>query len=272
MKQQRINRLILSLFLIGFLIFTYPFYSQSFNKLVENYQIKQYQTTVSKETLSNWKEKNKAYQTEGIKIQSDPFDDSDVAHSTPEYRKKHYIGLLTIPNLGIEVSLFDTTNSQLLQMGATVLDGTSMPVGGKGNHSVISAHNGIPQRKLFTGLEEIKKGDQFLIMINNQSLAYQVTKLTIVEPTDTSVLKSDPDKDLVTLVTCTPYTINTHRLLVTGERVPFEEKLLQQKNALSKTLFYQNIAVLVGILLVVIVVLGLLIKNFRQSKPEDVAK
>ncbi len=105
---------------------------------------------------------------------------------------------------------------KLLEKGASLLEGTSYPIGGKSTHAVLSSHRGLSQAKLFTNLPQLKIKDHFYIEINGQYLAYQVDQIKTVEPTETEALQIQEDQDLVTLVTCTPYMINSHRLLVEG--------------------------------------------------------
>ncbi|MGO3607855.1 MAG: class C sortase, partial [Pseudolactococcus laudensis] len=124
----------------------------------------------------------------------------------------------------VSLPIFDETNNELLEKGATVLQGTSFPIGGKGTHSVITGHTGLPEKKLFTDLEKLKKGDLFYIEVSGKKLAYRVERFKTVLPTELDSLKIEDSSDLVTLLTCTPYMINTHRLLVTGVRVGFETK------------------------------------------------
>ncbi|WP_179393921.1 class C sortase [Lacticaseibacillus absianus] len=133
------------------------------------------------------------------------------------------IAQLTIPKIGVSLPVFDHTTDWLLQFGACLLDGTSYPTGGAGTHAVISGHRGLPNAELFTRLPELAVGDKFFIKIGSKRLAYQVFKRTVIEPTDVSKLTVRPGQDLVTLMTCTPYMINSQRLLITGRRVPFTQ-------------------------------------------------
>ncbi|MDT0901799.1 class C sortase, partial [Staphylococcus pseudintermedius] len=121
--------------------------------------------------------------------------------------------------------MFDTTNDLFLAKGTSLLEGTSYPTGGKSTHAVISGHRGLPSAKLFTDLPDLKKGDVFFIEINKRTLAYEIDQLKVVEPTETEDLLIEKDKDLVTLLTCTPYMINSHRLLVRGHRIPYTPKM-----------------------------------------------
>lgn len=133
------------------------------------------------------------------------------------------MGYVQIPKIGVKIPIYHTTTEEVLQKGAGHLPGSSFPVGGEGTHAVISAHRGLPSAALFTDLDKLKDGDYFLLSVLDDVLCYQVDQITTVDPTDTSTLVSEEGKDLVTLLTCTPYGVNSHRLLVRGHRVPYEE-------------------------------------------------
>ncbi|WP_461225555.1 class C sortase [Lacticaseibacillus suihuaensis] len=131
------------------------------------------------------------------------------------------IARLTIPAIDADLPVFDQTTDWLLQFGACRLNGSSYPTGGSGTHAVISAHRGVPNATLFTHLPELRHGDRFYLTIAGHKLAYRVTARHVTTPSDVRYLRRRPGRDLVTLITCTPYMINSHRLLVTGERVPY---------------------------------------------------
>ncbi|MBW4156029.1 class C sortase [Enterococcus faecium] len=145
---------------------------------------------------------------------------------------------------------------------SVLLEGTSYPTGGENAHAVISSHRGLPQAKLFTDLPKLTLGDSFYIEINGRTLAYQVDQIKTVEPTDTKDLRIEKGQDFVTLLTCTPYMVNSHRLLVRGHRVPYHAKEVQkevQKVSENKRFF------LYGLLAACILIFLLLIYLFRQS-------
>ncbi|EMF0317535.1 class C sortase [Enterococcus faecium] len=145
---------------------------------------------------------------------------------------------------------------------SVLLERTSYPTGGENTHAVISSHRGLPQAKLFTDLPKLTLGDSFYIEINGRTLAYQVDQIKTVEPTDTKDLRIEKGQDFVTLLTCTPYMVNSHRLLVRGHRVPYHAKEVQkevQKVSENKRFF------LYGLLAACILIFLLLIYLFRQS-------
>lgn len=129
------------------------------------------------------------------------------------------MGYIEIPVIKLSLPIYHGTSDSVLQIAVGHLDWTSLPVGGTGTHCVLSGHRGLPSAKLFTNLDQMKTGDTFVIRVLDEVLTYEVDQILIVEPNDTSALTVEAGKDLCTLVTCTPYGINSHRLLVRGHRV-----------------------------------------------------
>ena len=129
------------------------------------------------------------------------------------------MGYITIQKIGVELPIYHGTSEGVLQVAAGHLEGSSLPVGGAGTHAVISAHRGLPSAKLFTNLDELEVGDTFTVTVLDRVLTYEVDLISIVLPNETDLLQPTPGKDYLTLMTCTPYGINTHRLLVRGHRV-----------------------------------------------------
>ena len=179
------------------------------------------------------------------------------------------MGTLTIPCIDCNLPVYHSTkDGRKLNDGAVHLINTALPIGGEGNHCAISAHTALPGKELFNRLDEVEVGDMFYITVLDDTRAYKVTDINVVLPEDTKLLSRVPGKDLCTLITCTPYAVNTHRLLVTGERV-FEstktlDDLIDETGADSgitiKTLIV--IACAVGMLIVLIIIL-LLVKPWR---------
>lgn len=129
-----------------------------------------------------------------------------------------------IPKIKTTMPIYHGTDAEILQVAIGHIPGTSLPIGGKGTHAVISGHRGLPSAKLFTDLDQLVEGDIFYIQVLDQTLTYEVDQILTVTPDDVSPLTIDPDQDYVTLVTCTPYGVNSHRLLVRGHRIANEAK------------------------------------------------
>ena len=132
------------------------------------------------------------------------------------------MGYVEIPSIQVNLPIYHGTDSETLERGIGHLLGSSLPIGGTNTHSVLSGHSGLAGQKMFTDLLQVKEGDVFYLHVLGETLAYQVVSLNTVLPYDTSLLGITPDADLCTLITCTPLAVNTHRLLVTGERIPYE--------------------------------------------------
>ena len=129
------------------------------------------------------------------------------------------MGYIEIPELKVSLPIYHGVDEGVLQIAVGHIPGTSLPTGGKGTHSILSGHRGLPSAKLFTNLDQMREGDTFMLRILDETLTYEVDQILIVEPHEVAALSIDPDEDYCTLVTCTPYGINTHRLLVRGHRV-----------------------------------------------------
>ena len=162
------------------------------------------------------------------------------------------MGYITIPSIDCKLAIYHTVDASVLQVGVGHLEGSSLPVGGKSTHTVLSGHRGLPSAKLFTDLDQLKEGDLFYLHIYDEVLMYEADQIAIVEPNDYSLLQIEEGKDLCTLFTCTPYGINTHRLLVRGHRVEntnTDMHLISEASKISPTL----VAACIGVLLLVII-------------------
>ena len=138
------------------------------------------------------------------------------------------MGIVEIPKINIKLPIYHTTDEDVLAKAAGHLEGSSLPIGGKNSHAVISAHRGLPSAALFTDLDKLAEGDHFLIHVLDDTLCYEVDQISVVEPEQTDSLAVEDGEDLVTLLTCTPYGVNTHRLLVRGHRVPYDPEEIQE--------------------------------------------
>lgn len=163
-------------------------------------------------------------------ILTDPFDPESYEKIGAHYREtfdvdgKGLIGYVTVPKINVYLPIYHGTSKEVLDKAAGHLDNTSFPVGGASTHSVISAHSGFPTETFFDYLTDLEEGDEFFIKVLNRTLKYEVDQIKVIEPDDTSDLYVIDGEDHVTLLTCTPYGVNTHRLIVRGTRVPYEEK------------------------------------------------
>ena len=272
-KRKLLDLLMLFLLLSGIGVLAYPFVSDALNNYLDQQIISHYQQQAVKENeevmakiQENMTKKNQQLAKEGGNPGADPFTKKkEPAKKDRTYFEKHTIGILTIPKINVNLPIFDQTTMKLLEKGACLLEGTSYPIGGKSTHAVLSSHRGLSQAKLFTNLPQLKIKDHFYIEINGQYLAYQVDQIKTVEPTETEALQIQEDQDLVTLVTCTPYLINSHRLLVRGHRIvvePEEIKESLEKVKQAKCTAFLLVSGLIGVLLLLFLVI--LIKFLKK--------
>jgi len=141
------------------------------------------------------------------------------------------MGYVEIPKIQVNLPIYHGTDAEVLDRGVGHLLGSSLPVGGENTHTILSGHSGMASQKMFTDLEQLTQGDVFYLNVLNETLAYQVTEINAVLPYETDLLGIVPGEDLCTLVTCTPYGINTHRLLVRGSRIPYEEATVMEEES-----------------------------------------
>lgn len=222
------------LFLIGFGIMLYPVLSNALSQISYNETISSYEQSVSDENSSLYQSmiQEAVHYNEKLTTSSivDVFSDPEITNSE-EYmdilnlNRDGVMGYISIPKIDIKIPIYHGTSSEVLSKGVGHLEGSSFPVGGESAHAILSAHRGLPSARLFTDLDQLEVGDKFYIYILDQVYTYQVDQVLVIEPSETEALQIQDGKDLVTLVTCTPYGVNTHRLLVRGERV---EELAEQ--------------------------------------------
>ena len=238
MKRTLINLAFGCLFLVGFGILSYPTISDQWNSYRQSRLISTYEAAVaemepedySREWEAAWEfnntlEKNNLY--------GDAFGSSEGEITDTEYWKilntagDGVMGYLSIPKINIRLGVYHGTAEDVLQTGIGHLDGTKLPIGGESTHSVLAAHRGLPSARLFTDVDQLERGDRFYIHILDEILAYEVDQiLPMVDKDDMDMLSEalqiTEGEDYVTLFTCTPYGVNSHRLLVRGTRVPYE--------------------------------------------------
>ncbi len=225
------------LFLAGLSLLLYPLVSNEWNNYRQSKLISTYDAAVAEQTAAGaidyTMEKSQAV---GYNEALNPYilPDSFAHAKHSEGADETYMsclnltgdgmmGYIEVPKIHIKIPIFHTTSEEVLQTAAGHLEGSSLPVGGEGTHAVISAHRGLPSAALFTDLDRLVEGDCFLIYVLDDVLCYKVDQISVVEPKDTTALAAEDGRDLVTLLTCTPYGVNSHRLLVRGYRVPYEE-------------------------------------------------
>ena len=211
-------------FLVGICILLYPAFSDFWNSKTQSRAITNYESVLENlkpEDYTAIFDKAHAYNKALYETDYPLRDYKQVSgyYDTLRVTDNDMIGYLKIDRIGVELPIYHGTSDKVLSKGVGHLEGSSLPVGGENTHSVMSAHRGLPSAKLFTDLDRIEKGDTFQIIILDQVLTYQVDFIKVIEPTDVSDLQIIEGGDYCTLFTCTPYGINTHRLLVRGVRI-----------------------------------------------------
>lgn len=254
MKKKAGNLVIGIIFLAGLSLLLYPFVANQWNNYRQKQLISGYEQVVSDkeaaEGIDYDAERKKAEDyNEALLpcVLPDSFALAESSGVDPVYMNTlniagdEMMGSVEIPKINIKIPIYHTTEEDVLNKGAGHLEGSSLPVGGANTHAVISAHRGLPSASLFTDLDQMKVGDHFLLHVLDETLCYEVDKISVVKPEDTSALAVEDGQDLVTLLTCTPYGVNTERLLVRGHRVPYvEEEVKEEKTVLSGSSLHTN--------------------------------
>lgn len=223
------------IFIAGAGIFLYPTISNFFAEMNQIHTIRNYQATVNKGRQNEMKLFLQEARIYNENLTGDPVHDPFIVGSgynmPDDYEKVLNInrdgvmGYLEIAKIDVFMPIYHGTNEIDMMKGAGHLEGSTLPIGGDSRHSILCAHRGLPSAKLFTRLDEMKKDDVFFIHVLNQKLAYKVDEVKVIKPEEVKNIEIIKGKDFVTLMTCTPYGKNTHRLLVRGSRVPYKEVL-----------------------------------------------
>ena len=225
---------------IGFLLLLYPAVGNMFQRYRQSNVIASYQSDITKndkEEIEN--EIRRAQEYNSMLFQSagavvDNMDQnilSDESYQSILSQSNSVMGSIEIPRIDVDLPIYHGTSEEVLSGGAGHQQGTSMPVGGENTHCVLTGHRGLPGASLFTRLDELAEGDLFFLKVMGQILAYRVFDTEIVEPDNTDILSISPGRDECSLVTCTPYGLNTHRLVIHGERVPYKEAEYEEISA-----------------------------------------
>ncbi len=271
------------IFLAGLSLLLYPFVANKWNTYRQERLISSYDEAVSEKTASG----TINYEGEWLKAQQyndalmpmilpDSFAIAEADEGVDEaymaalnLTGDGIMGTVDIPKIGIKLPIYHTTDEEVLEKAAGHLEGSSLPIGGESTHAVISAHRGLPSASLFTDLDLLEIGDHFLIKVLDETLCYEVDQILTVEPDETEALQVEEGEDLVTLLTCTPYGVNTQRLLVRGHRVPYEETVVAEEEApLAAVSLHTNylLWVIVGLAVTALFILALFLWDRRTRR------
>ncbi|MCC5890711.1 MAG: class C sortase [Alkalibacterium sp.] len=268
------SRILLGLgFLAGLIIFLYPVVTQIYSQMTQTRVIDTYQqslSSISEEEMNEYKSQLNEYNESlsgGESRVTDPFAESgnpsnqaSAAGGVSSYnvfteQLGDVIGKIDIPTINASLPIYEGTSDAILQRGIGWLDNTSFPIGGTGTHSVLTGHRGLPTSRLFTDLPDVEIGDVFYLHVLGETLAYEVAETIVVLPHETEYISIQEGEDLVTLITCTPYMINTHRLLVTGVRIPYEGEVNESPPSQTSSFDYTRLIIFGTLALVLIVYL-----------------
>lgn len=242
------NLMNILLFVCGLLMCLYPFISGIYTSYTQSQLIQTYEdnsSSLSENQINEEIQKAIDYNNSLYQKQLNPFNNNTISlkayNDILNISDSSIIGSIEIPVIDVNMPIYHGTSETILSKGAGHMEGTSFPIGGENTHSVITGHRGLPSSKLFTRLDELQKNDLFYINVLNQTIAYKIDKISIVTPNNIDSINIESGKDLVTLITCTPYGLNTHRLLITGHRIPFEKEVkknIEPKSMSLRELFF----------------------------------
>ena len=287
MKKKSSKIVIILIFLAGLSLLLYPFIANHWNNHRQKQLIGNYESVISdKEAAGNIDyaaEMKKAEDYNDALLPSILPDSFAVADASTETDSSYedslniagdgMMGIVEIPKIAIKLPIYHGTGDEVLQKAAGHLEGSSLPIGGESTHAVISAHRGLPSASLFTDLDQLEIGDHFLIHVLDETLDAVLCLVRLVAdaacPEDTSALAVEDGEDLVTLLTCTPYGVNTQRLMVRGHRVPYEEQAVaDEQTPLSGLSLHTNylLWVVVGIVITGVFILILFIREKKLQK------
>ena len=288
--KKKVNKLfVIIIFLAGLSLLLYPLVANQWNNHRQKQLISNYESSIADQTAAgtiDYEAAMKQAKAYNDALLPSILPDSFAVADAQEEEDTDYtsclnltgdgmMGIVEIPKIAIKLPIYHGTSDEVLQKAAGHLEGSSLPIGGESTHAVISAHRGLPSASLFTDLDQMEIGDHFLIHVLDETLCYEVDDISVVEPEDTSKLAVEDGKDLVTLLTCTPYGVNTQRLLVTGHRVPYEEEAVaDEQTPLSGLSLHTNylLWVIVGIIVTGVFILILFIREKKLRKKAEQTK
>lgn len=277
------KRLMVLLLVLGVVILCYPFMGSFYTQIQQTIEVESHNAKVRQIDEERKREMQQAMEEYNKKISEeesahavdDPFSDGKDSESGNNLSfDDSIIGTIKIPVINVNLPIYKDTSEKFLLKGVGYLNGTSFPSGGESTHCVLTGHSAIPTAKLFTDLEKVNIGDAFFIMVLDEVHAYRVDQIKVVLPSDTSVLKIEPGKDYTSLITCTPYGINTHRLIVRGIRDDslISDDIVQDDSYFWKLLLgspYFIIAIILIILVLILTLIWLFMRKKNKNKDRD---
>lgn len=272
MKKNKSTLILILVFFVGLSVMLYPTLSDYVNQRNQSRAVANYAQSVGTMTDADYSAYFDAADAFNAQVAANENalyrpDQLSGYYDTLDITGTGIMGYITIAKIGVELPIYHGTSDSVLQIAAGHLEGTSLPVGGASTHAVISAHRGLPSAKLFTNLDQLEVGDTFTITVLDRVLTYEVDKITIVLPAQTDDLLVADGKDYVTLMTCTPYGINTHRLLVRGRRVETPDQF-KRIRVTAEALKIEPIIVapVMALPMLLILLIGMLLSTRKRKK------
>ncbi|MBD7915858.1 class C sortase [Clostridium sp. Sa3CUN1] len=258
-------------FLFGLILCSYPLISGIVQQQAQKGTVATYQQMIESSSSSSLEEAlTKAIEYNEILFESFTSLSSDKLSILSEESYNEILnmgngimGSIEIPSINVNLPIYHGTSDEVLSAGVGHLNGSSLPIGGLNTKSILTAHRGLPSSKLFTRLDELVEGDLFFINVLGETLAYKINDIQVIDPEDVSGLEIEEGKDLVSLITCTPYGLNTHRLVVTGERTEYEPAIYE--NIATKNMSIREYVFLAIPIIFVSIVVGRRIKSARKK-------
>ncbi|MDL2235637.1 class C sortase [Christensenellaceae bacterium OttesenSCG-928-L17] len=275
MKKHASTIILAAVFVIGLSLLLYPTLSEYWNSSRQSRAIANYAQTVEElgtEELTTMREEAQRYNANLLK-KKNRWHYSDAEHA--EYMSllnpsgSGVIGYVLIPKVNVSLPIYHTTEDSVLQKAVGHFEGSSLPVGGEGTHAVLSGHRGLPSAVLFSDLDQMEIGDLFQIKTLDAVLTYEVENVLITDPDDVKSLEIETAEDLCTLVTCTPYGVNTHRLLIRGHRIEMEDEIEFVISGDAIKVDAQLVAPLVAAPILVALLVVLLVRSGRKKKKKE---
>lgn len=270
MKKNWSSIILVLVFFLGLSLLLYPSISDYWNSFHQTRAIASYAESVAEIEDDQYEEMLEAARQYNEKLAKNGQNWVMTDEELEEYNQILNVGgigimgYIEIPDINVSLPIYHGTDEAVLQIAIGHIAGSSLPIGGKGTHTVISGHRGLPSAKLFTNLDQLKEGDLFMIRVLDETMTYEVDQIRIVEPQDLSELAIEEDQDLCTLVTCTPYGVNSHRLLVRGHRVANVEKNTIRVVADAQQLDSLIVASLYAVPILAVMLIWILIKYRKR--------
>lgn len=269
--------LLVAVLLAGLSLLLYPLVSNYWNSIHQSQAIAAYMDDVAElddSTYGALWEEAQNYNTSLLEDENRFFPDEEERQQYEQLLSisdDSIIGYIEIPSIDVTLPIYRGTSEEVLQVAIGHIEGSSLPVGGPSTHCVISGHRGLPSSRLFTDIDQLSEGDIFTLLVLDETLTYEVDQIRIVEPDDTSLLEIEEGEDLCTLVTCTPYGVNSHRLLVRGHRVENQKEAgILRITADAMMVDSRFVAPILAVPILLVIILFMVLRPLKRKKGKTV--